>query len=625
MKRVFAFLLIFFAAFSMEASPQVPPLSVRLYWIQAPRELRIFPTKEGARYRLCAACNFQDLPGAIRLRVVGKKVAFGSEGKLPEGSLIDTIEFAGSYRVKVPSHGEFPSDYTLEIHTSKNRLRLNLQVPLEDYVAAVLGGESSVFRSAESLQAMAVAVRSYAVHFRARHKAAPHNEDFDFCDTTHCQDFRLSALSSRLKAAASATRGEMLWFEGEPIAAFYHRHCGGVTENARHAWSGQKVPYLLKQSDRFCTAQGRAEWHTQIASGELSRALRAAGIRVPANFRSVSVVHRTPSGRVSRLKLEGESQSTLSASAFRLAVGRLLGWNRIRSDQYDVRQATYRNGGSRFVFNGYGAGHGVGLSQMGAAQRGEAGHGYRRILDFYYPGTALGFTAAGLTWHAMAGERVEILSTAPSPDRSLVPLAERLMRAAEAESGWSFPLRPQIRVYPSVSVFRNATGQPGWVAAVTRGRIIHLQPAAVLRAKGQLTSTLRHEIFHFLIEKRSGPGVPLWFREGVVLYLAGGRKPGGQQRTTGGLFGGPVKDLEKTIRQSRNREEMQRAYRAARLQVERWVAAYGEQTVLGWLEQGVPPQLLARVGKDGARRDGGGSPGSGRNVGGSRRPAQNRD
>ncbi len=81
MKRVFAFLFIFFAAFSMEASPQVPPLSVRLYWIQAPRELRIFPTKEGARYRLCAACNFQDLPGAIRLRAVGEKVACGSEGK----------------------------------------------------------------------------------------------------------------------------------------------------------------------------------------------------------------------------------------------------------------------------------------------------------------------------------------------------------------------------------------------------------------------------------------------------------------------------------------------------------------------------------------------------------------
>ena len=603
MKRTVAFLFGFIAAFPLPASSQVPSVSVRLYWIQAPIELRVLPVLpalpvKAARYRLCPSCNFQELPSAMRLRAVGEKVAFGAEGRL-----IDGIEFAGSYRLEVPSHGAVLLEHSLKISSSKNRLRLNLQIPLEEYVAAVLAGESSVFRSTESLKAMAVAVRSYAVHFRARHKEAPHNEDFDLCDTTHCQDFRITALSSRLKAAAAATRGEMLWFEGEPIAAYYHRHCGGTTEDARYAWAGERISYLRKQTDNFCTSDGRAEWHTEIEPAELGRALRAAGIRVPVNLRSVAVVGRTPSGRVSRLKLEGASQRSLSASAFRLAVGRTLGWNRIRSDQYDVRTASYRNGGSRFVFHGYGAGHGVGLCQMGAAQRGKAEHGYRRILEFYYPGTELGFTASGLTWRAVAGEKVEILSTAPSGDRSLVPLAERLMRAAEAESGWSFPFRPQIRVYPSVSVFRNATGQPGWVAAVTRGRVIHLQPAAVLRAKGQLTSTLRHELFHFLIERRvakgnsySGSGVrsgvPLWFREGVALYLAGGRKPSRQQKTKSGL---PVKDLEQIIRQSQSREQMQRAYRAASLQVERWVAAYGEQTVLGWLEQGVPPELLARV------------------------------
>ena len=49
------------------------------------------------------------------------------------------------------------------------------QTPLEEYVAAVLAKESGNFRSDEALKAMAVAVRSYALHFRGRHE----REGFD--------------------------------------------------------------------------------------------------------------------------------------------------------------------------------------------------------------------------------------------------------------------------------------------------------------------------------------------------------------------------------------------------------------------------------------------------------------
>ena len=41
-----------------------------------------------------------------------------------------------------------------------------IEMGLEQYVAAVLAGECSTFRSDEAIKAMAVAARSYALHLR---------------------------------------------------------------------------------------------------------------------------------------------------------------------------------------------------------------------------------------------------------------------------------------------------------------------------------------------------------------------------------------------------------------------------------------------------------------------------
>ena len=43
--------------------------------------------------------------------------------------------------------------------------------------------------------------------------------------------------------------------------------------------------------------------------------------------------------------------------------------------------------GKDFVFEGKGWGHGVGLCQWGAKVMGEKGYDYKKILEFYYPGT----------------------------------------------------------------------------------------------------------------------------------------------------------------------------------------------------------------------------------------------
>ena len=113
----------------------------------------------------------------------------------------------------------FAADPTFRVRIRESTIDL----PRERYVAAVLAGESSLFKSDEALKAMAVAARTYAVRFRGRHSA----EGYDFCATTHCQHLDLDAITPRLQSIAGSTAGELLWYQGTPAFTPYSRAFSG--------------------------------------------------------------------------------------------------------------------------------------------------------------------------------------------------------------------------------------------------------------------------------------------------------------------------------------------------------------------------------------------------------------
>ena len=131
-------------------------------------------------------------------------------------------------------------------------------LPLEDYVAGVMSGEAATMKSPEALKAISIAIRTYAVKFRGRHK----DGGYDFCNTTHCQNFRAAAGSE----AADATAGEMLWRKGELVDAYYSKDCGGT-------------------NDRYCP---REAWTSRFTPEELRRALRAENLKAPQHWRTLS-------------------------------------------------------------------------------------------------------------------------------------------------------------------------------------------------------------------------------------------------------------------------------------------------------------------------------------------------
>jgi stage II sporulation protein D len=547
---------------------------VSIYSLQSPRQLTLAP-QGSVEWRSCAACRAHQLSSSLSVEAFGSQLQFGTP--ILKSSLLNVT---GSYRLQVPDQRPVELRYPLEVTASKDRLVLILSMPMEDYVAAVLAGESANFQSDEALKAMAVAVRTYAVHFRGRHQA----EHFDFCDTTHCQDFHLSAVTDRHRAAAEATEGELLWSRGSTAATYYNQNCGGTAAAAHEVWPGINAGYLSVHADAYCLRSEHARWESRISKADLRSALLHAGIQVPASLRSLQVDARTASGRVRLLRVigaDGSPEMKLSASTLRFGVGRNLGWNQIKSDFYDLKDA-----GDEVLFSGRGSGHGVGLCQEGADAMGKQGKSYREILAFYFPGTELGISAQGLSWHRFHGEQLDLLTTDENNDSRVLSIALGELHKAETNSALQLRSHPVLKIFPTLASYRDSTGEPGWVAASTRGSIIRLQPASLLRQEGALQATLRHELLHVLVDDNTRVSLPLWFREGVALYLAEG-----ETRATHRLL--PADKMESALHNPQSREQMQEAYAAAKAAVAGLVMKYGRSEVIGWLSRGIPADALA--------------------------------
>ena len=239
-------------------------------------------------------------------------------------------------------------------------------LPLEDYVAAVLGGEMPVGFPMEALKAQAVAARTYAL----QRKIDALGQPVHLGSSVLAQVYGgVNRENPRTRAATAATAGQVLTFQLAPIEAYFHASCEGNTETGLDAL-GRDLPYLQSVACG-CRPGPATRWKADLDADALERAFGGGRgeLRIAA---------RTPTGRVRRLELGGRS---LSGVEFR----QRLGYDRVRSLAFDVAPAS----GGGAVLTGRGLGHGAGLSQWGAKEMADAGQDYRAILAHFYPRTEL--------------------------------------------------------------------------------------------------------------------------------------------------------------------------------------------------------------------------------------------
>jgi stage II sporulation protein D len=553
---------------------------VRLFTQHPPATITVAATNGAIAWRTCSTCP-DKTSSSLSIAAANSGVTLESaQGSAPQTT--PDLYIAGDYQLQPPAGVDAPpfsADFPLRIRAIDGQLVITVTMPIEKYVEAVLAAESGDFKQSESIKAMAVAVRTYALRFRGKHA----QEGFDFCDTTHCQAMSWNAVTPRIAAAVVATQGQTLSYAGAPAETYYHQNCGGAIAAASESWPDNHAPYLIAHADPYCVANGVLKWQSTISVADIDAALRAAGLSLPAHWTTLEVATRTASGRVQRLKLAGgnPAEVPLSASTFRFAVNRALGWNKIRSDLYEIRSA-----GGQIVFSGRGSGHGVGLCQAGAEEMAREGKSYRDILDFYYPGTDL-VSARAENWQKQSSERLDLLSTNPQADSAILPIANRILAEDERAIGWQLAFRAQLQLFPTLDSYRDTTGEPGWVAASVRAHTIRLQPLLELQRKSIVESTLRHEFFHLLVESRAKADTPLWFREGIVLYLSSPNAPPPKVPAM------TDEQIDAGLLHPASRDDQENAYAAAQNRIARLAQTRGRQTVLEWISAGIPADVSA--------------------------------
>ena len=271
---------------------------------------------------------------------------------------------------------------------------------------------------AEALRAQAVAARTELL---AKIGTRHFNDPYVVCSSQHCQVYGGVGLEDeRTSKAVRATRGEVLMRDGGGLVqAYYSASCGGFSEHNDNIWPLAPDPSLrghldaqgkdAKALERFAGgvtdanlrdflaapgertycgrskyARGRYRWKVELDGARVD-ALVAAEFPTVGSVRKLEPKLRGVSGRVRRLDIVGTKASVSVEGDLRIR--RLFGG--LKSTLFAVSSANEGGGHavSRWIFDGAGFGHGVGMCQTGAIGMAEGGVDYRKILLHYYAGS----------------------------------------------------------------------------------------------------------------------------------------------------------------------------------------------------------------------------------------------
>ncbi|HEU0253839.1 MAG TPA: hypothetical protein VFR12_12465, partial [Pyrinomonadaceae bacterium] len=312
---------------------------------------------------------------------------------------------------------------------------------------------------------------------------------------------------------------------------------------------------------------------------------------VGQTIQSLSVSKYDGTGRAEVVSIKGDRSRLINGWDFKLIVGRKLGWNHLKSSRFTVSRS-----GSQFVFRGGGFGHGLGLCQEGSHSMAQRGHSFQQILAHYFPGTRLirgdnaetRLEVGAVMRSASSRQRVSAPhfrltspQTIDSDDADqLLDLLETnrtdlLRRVAGAGVSVNFPAL-EVVVNRTTGDFTGRTGLPAWAAAGTKNNRIELQPLRVLKQRGILETTIRHELVHVLIHAIGGGQTPRWFTEGLAIHLAGEGRWIERYSPKSSIS---IGTLEQALASAKSQAEMRTAYAAAYETIRTLIRHEGEDKI----------------------------------------------
>ena len=334
------------------------------------------------------------------LKNAGPLTAIASQGQLNIGGKLFsnrqiTIKPDQPFVFYVSDKG-YRGELRLALNTDGASFDIINNVPLEAYLAGVVGAEMPSYWEPESLKAQAIASRTYCLYIKERFGW---QRSWDVNKTQANQMYLgLEAESPKVWDAVSKTDGQVLTCRDSSgkvgiFPTYFSSVCGGHTEDSKNVFGdsfsplcGVECPWCRQVASRDKFFWPMVKYDKAYVSSQLiakyPSLARLSGI-------SNIIVDKTSDCegflRITKVKLVGANGQTDSVRAedLRLAVdptGR-----KIRSTICKITVA----GQTVTFFSGRGFGHGVGLCQYGSQGMARSGATGRSILAHYYPGASI--------------------------------------------------------------------------------------------------------------------------------------------------------------------------------------------------------------------------------------------
>ena len=341
--------------------------------------------------------------------LVGK--ANGTKAVFDSGSETIVVSIANG-RVKAGEH-VFCEDITLQPDTPfvfslngkqyRGNLRLIVNsdgktfdainvVPVESYLAGVIGAEMPSYWESQALAAQAIAARTYCLYTKMDSGTKRH---WDVKATQANQVYRgIEAETKTIWEAIRKTAGKVLVCkdsEGSEkmFPTFYSSTCGGNSTSCKEVF-GKDFAALVSVKCNYCrkvAKKGYYRWRTvEYNAKEVSDKIIANYPKLQRLDRIEKIeAQKYSDGRVVSVKLIGKNgkTGTLRGEDLRLTIDP--SGMKIKSTMCRIVK---KKGKFRFL-DGKGFGHGVGMCQCGAEGMARKGKSAEDILGHYYVGSKI--------------------------------------------------------------------------------------------------------------------------------------------------------------------------------------------------------------------------------------------
>ena len=290
----------------------------------------------------------------------------------------------------------------MELYSSAEGIVIVNEVPLEEYLCAVVPSEMPASYAPEALKCQAVCARSYAYCQMLAFAYPVYNAHVD--DSVSFQVYGNSKEQESTTYAVIETAGKKLQYCNEVVKTYYYStSCGHST--GVEAWGTALTEannYLRGVS--ICNEAGEAyeaklpwyRWKAVIPQKTLSNLIELNTKTEIGTLRSLTITKQGAGGVALQLVAKGTRGSVTvdTENKIRASLGGS-GYTIEKQDGTVVKSTkllpsaffTIAKHGENYIIEGGGYGHGIGMSQNGANEMAKAGKTYEEILTFFYPGT----------------------------------------------------------------------------------------------------------------------------------------------------------------------------------------------------------------------------------------------